>query len=185
MVTAAHDVAVVRNFCGRYEIKGVQSGMTKEKFELLECYPVDVDGQMGFKLSFFSLDSMIWYETRHPVTWNGVKLYFDIYGLGNPKIKRIYPPYPKKSDIYCVEIVGHDLLKIGYSAQAAHRVKSLETAIPFELKVLACFPGTRQDERAFHIRFKHLNCRNEWFYKDDSILEALKEASIKNRRYYQ
>ncbi len=66
-------------------------------------------------------------------------------------------------------------VKIGYSANVQTRLKDLQTASPFELRVIGTMAGTEEDERAIHQRFRHLHERGEWFRRDPELMQAIKE----------
>lgn len=54
-------------------------------------------------------------------------------------------------------------VKIGYAASPAQRLAELQTGNHLDLRVLASFPGTLEDEAALHRRFAILRIRGEWF----------------------
>jgi excisionase family DNA binding protein len=65
--------------------------------------------------------------------------------------------------IYFVKPRGRRVIKIGYAQCVGSRVKSLQTAGPDKLEVLAVVPGDQAQEQALHARFAHLRVRGEWF----------------------
>ncbi len=70
--------------------------------------------------------------------------------------------------VYFIEAIGTDRVKIGYtSSQTAEaRLRDLQTAAPFELRLLAALSGSLAVERYLHRRFaseRILPCA-EWFH---------------------
>jgi hypothetical protein len=66
--------------------------------------------------------------------------------------------------IYFVEMVGADAVKIGSSyAGVNRRVVILQTASPFELRLLGIIPGNIAEEKQLHRRFDDHLIRGEWF----------------------
>lgn len=61
--------------------------------------------------------------------------------------------------VYFIECAGR--IKIGYSADAVSRVKTLSTAAPTPLKMLGFVDGSRSLEKALHL--KPFNDHREWF----------------------
>jgi len=65
-------------------------------------------------------------------------------------------------------------LKIGFtSGNVADRVKSLQTGSPHPIEVVTVRPGSKDEERALHARFKDLNGKGEWFSESKDIVDAL------------
>lgn len=60
-------------------------------------------------------------------------------------------------------------VKIGYTERLDNRVAELQTSNAFELKILRSVPGSLNDERKLHKRFKHLHIRGEWFQLNDEL----------------
>lgn len=67
--------------------------------------------------------------------------------------------------IYFIQTGDNRYIKIGYTAatDVKKRIASIQTSIPFEVKVLATMPGTQEIERQLHKRFGGLQERGEWF----------------------
>lgn len=55
------------------------------------------------------------------------------------------------------------LFKVGQSWDCDRRAKSLKAASPFELKLLAVFPGFGNKERKIHEALQPYHTKNEWF----------------------
>jgi hypothetical protein len=60
-------------------------------------------------------------------------------------------------------------IKIGTSYDVSGRMKSLQTANPFPLKVEAILEGSFQTENGLHELFKHLRYNGEWFRLTDEL----------------
>ena len=54
-------------------------------------------------------------------------------------------------------------IKIGFSTTPERRLSAMQTGSPVRLELLAVMPGTKQDERRLHARFKAQRGRGEWF----------------------
>jgi len=84
------------------------------------------------------------------------------------------------SVVYLIEMVGHDLVKIGKTTNVSARLSTLQTGSPYELRLFAVFCGKAECgngelEESLHHSFAHLRIRGEWFKFTDEI-RALKGA---------
>ena len=62
-------------------------------------------------------------------------------------------------------------VKIGFSHDPRVRRRSLQTALPWELIMLAVRPNaTIEDEKALHGQFRHCRIRGEWFRPEYDLL---------------
>jgi hypothetical protein len=61
-------------------------------------------------------------------------------------------------------------IKIGFSVDATQRLPNLQTATPRDLRLIASFPGSEDDEASLHAHFCHLKIRGEWFTADEELL---------------
>jgi hypothetical protein len=79
----------------------------------------------------------------------------------------------KRAGVYFIRQGGH--VKIGTSGNVAERLRHGQTfaAEPFEL--LAVVDGGPREERAFHVRFRHLRGRGEWYRFDGSLKSYVRE----------
>lgn len=96
----------------------------------------------------------------------------------------IHGPLPKRIGaglIYFIEAVGGERIKIGFTAKndPSARAKELQIASPFELKVIASFPGTLDTERRMHKQFAHLRVRprGEWFRAGEDLRDFIRRIS--------
>lgn len=65
-------------------------------------------------------------------------------------------------------------IKIGYaSSSVKFRLATLQTSMPFQLKVLATTRGSLGTEAAYHRRFSHLQMRGEWFQRSVDLMEEI------------
>lgn len=78
-------------------------------------------------------------------------------------------------------IQGGDFIKIGFSTNPMARLRGLRTACPFDLKLLADIPGSKDDELQIHRMFADLHVRGEWFRNDARILAFIKQTRAKRR----
>lgn len=87
--------------------------------------------------------------------------------------------------IYFLQAEGGGPIKIGYSENVKKRRKTLQTASPKILRVLATTPGGEESERLLHERFRHLHIRGDWFRTSQDLREFIaglpknKEHSLK------
>jgi len=73
-------------------------------------------------------------------------------------------------------------IKIGYTTDIQKRIKALQTAHPFPLKLLLVINGNVDDESKLHKKFNSLRLCGEWFSPDEKLLqyiEKLKAKSVK------
>lgn len=73
-------------------------------------------------------------------------------------------PQPPEKPTYVYFMRREILIKIGISNDPLKRAQSLNAV------VLAYQPGTHDDERNFHRRFKHLRVHNEWFRPGEDLI---------------
>lgn len=56
-----------------------------------------------------------------------------------------------------------DRVKIGFSRDPQKRMRQLQTANAQRLTLLATIPGTKEDEKYLHARYRNYRGINEWF----------------------
>lgn len=73
--------------------------------------------------------------------------------------------------IYFIEAVGADAVKIGFTKHedVDRRVKQIQIASPFVIRMLGRAAGCRRVERGLHARFKADRLRGEWFRKSEEL----------------
>ncbi len=67
-------------------------------------------------------------------------------------------------------------IKIGYAADVAKRVRTLQTGNPTPLQLVGAIPGTMTDESRYHRRFAAFRVhpdRREWFRADAELVAAV------------
>lgn len=80
----------------------------------------------------------------------------------------------KTGTVYFIACEANGLVKIGYSSgPASRRLSGLQTGSPTRLTILAEVPGTREDEKAWHSRFRHLRAHGEWFQMRPELEQAI------------
>lgn len=65
------------------------------------------------------------------------------------------------SHVYFVRV--GERIKIGVSRNAISRVQEIAGHLPYGISHVLIVPGTRQDERRLHERFRRYRTRGEWF----------------------
>jgi len=65
--------------------------------------------------------------------------------------------------VYVIHAVGTNRIKIGYTTDLKARLRSLQTAAPFPLQMLANWPGTEARERRVHRYLSQFRKVGEWF----------------------
>jgi hypothetical protein len=72
--------------------------------------------------------------------------------------------------VYFIAAEPHSFVKIGWSKRSPlGRMVTLQTGCPQPLDLLACFPGTQDDERRLHRTFAALRFRGEWFFHQHKL----------------
>lgn len=66
-------------------------------------------------------------------------------------------------NVYLVEAVGSDCVKIGIARNIEQRLAGLQTSCPHTLVVRDIFKGGRKEERKLHRLLKTHRVRGEWF----------------------
>lgn len=72
-----------------------------------------------------------------------------------------------------------DRIKIGYAATGsavARRFTAIQASSPVPVDLLAAVEGTREDERAWHTRWRALRQHSEWFESTPELLRAIGEV---------
>jgi len=78
--------------------------------------------------------------------------------------------------IYFIQAGKNGPIKIGYTETNVHeRLKQLQTACPYELKLLWCIEGSQQEESNIHDRFGYEKVRGEWFHPSRLLLNFIEE----------
>jgi hypothetical protein len=94
--------------------------------------------------------------------WNRKRLYECL------KIRKLLTDKVEPGWVYFMEM--GDFVKIGWSAWPKARRDALQTANPYDIKILGAFPGCLGNELDLHEIFKHLRTRGEWFRKSPGLL---------------
>lgn len=81
------------------------------------------------------------------------------------------------SSIYVIKATGTNLVKLGFSTNVPKRLKSLQTACPYDLEVLATWPGIKANEKALHLKFAQYRRSGEWFEVGDWLPVLLREIA--------
>jgi hypothetical protein len=75
-----------------------------------------------------------------------------------------------KGNIYFIEAVGADLVKIGFTTRwVSQRLREIQTCCPFELKLLTSLEDYPGREWTAHALFATQHVRGEWYRLDDRM----------------
>ena len=80
------------------------------------------------------------------------------------KAKRNLPSAAKSHRGYVYVLKSGYFIKIGHSTDPKERVRNITTSTPGPCKMLFCFQGGPQVERALHAEFAACHYRGEWFF---------------------
>lgn len=70
------------------------------------------------------------------------------------------------------------LIKIGKSTNPTNRAVNMQVGSGEDLDIILTLPGTRRDERKFHIQFRGQRERGEWFREEGRLHAFLKERDL-------
>jgi hypothetical protein len=79
--------------------------------------------------------------------------------------------------VYLISTGDPTMVKIGFSANFTHRLRSLRTASPVEPQVLLTVSGGRELETELHHRFKEHHIRREWYRLAPEIVAFIAAAA--------
>jgi hypothetical protein len=72
-----------------------------------------------------------------------------------------------------------NFVKIGTTSNLDQRLASMLTDNPVEVEVLLIVPGSKEQEKTFHARFKEFHHRREWFRLDGELAEWIEKERSK------
>ncbi|MFJ7176426.1 GIY-YIG nuclease family protein [Streptomyces massasporeus] len=93
--------------------------------------------------------------------------------LSEHPVEQLPQPPEKETHIYFMR--REILIKIGISNDPRKRAQSLNAVL------LAQLPGSSDDERNFHRRFKHLRVHNEWFRPGEDLIGYINKLRKEQR----
>ena len=110
---------------------------------------------------------------RHTLeTWGSTDNYY------RHKFNEAEKPKPEPmGTIYFVSYHDGGPIKIGYTTNLNERMRHLQTASPYDMKLLAKVSGDTLVERWFHAEFAEHNLRGEWFEPAQPILDEIERLS--------
>lgn len=95
--------------------------------------------------------------------WDGMKRCAAVLDFLTPeKAAEMFAPATRPESVVYI-IRCQDFVKIGTTNDLGLRLSNMRGAIPFDLTVVARFPGDRTLEKTLHARFKAHRHRYEWF----------------------
>lgn len=87
------------------------------------------------------------------------------------------PPAPRARGtgyIYFIRCINDDgFIKIGFAVSPNDRLINMAVGAPYEMEIIRIAPGTIDDEKALHNRFRHAHQRGEWFRPTPDLMELL------------
>lgn len=87
--------------------------------------------------------------------------------------RKIHDEESHSQTIYFVSSEEMEFIKIGITKDLKDRMKKLQNASPFNLKVLRTVKGEMAHEVALHRRFARLQHNREWFRVDLELLQFI------------
>ncbi len=78
--------------------------------------------------------------------------------------------------VYVVQANGY-YVKIGRAQNISERLRSMQTASPVPLRLLAIPSRNPDDEKSFHQRLKKSHVRGEWFRMDEQVVNFIREVT--------
>lgn len=114
------------------------------------------------------------FRRRYPTTWRGFLRKAGVPTTWRGVLRQMERARRESAraggqKVYFVEMVGHDLVKIGVSSDPEGRLRTLQTGNPNQLRLLAVFPGGRPLEEHLHRLFRPYHINLEWFHLADPI----------------
>ena len=89
-----------------------------------------------------------------------------------PSLKRITSN--RKGFVYFVQSVGGEAIKIGFAKDVRKRLRALQGASPYQLKVLLVLEGGQKFETELHRKFKKSKLMNEWYKPSTDLIDFIK-----------
>lgn len=80
------------------------------------------------------------------------------------------------AQVYFIEAVGLDLVKIGYAVDLEKRFTNLMTASPAALTLLGVLPGGAKLEMELHAKLADHRAHGEWFHKTPEVMAVVATA---------
>lgn len=105
-----------------------------------------------------------------------LKAFDDACPIKNPPVK-VKRPWPRDGWVYFAHDAANNSVKIGFSANAAKRIRSLQTGSSTPLTLLGKMKGSEADERELHQRFCSLHIKGEWFRAEPELLTFISEVT--------
>ncbi len=78
------------------------------------------------------------------------------------------------TSVYFIQSGVDGPIKIGVSADPVARMAQMQTGMPHTLRLLAFYPGTRDDEQNLHKRLATFRIRGEWFHPSEEVFAAVR-----------
>lgn len=83
---------------------------------------------------------------------------------------------PRPAWIYFLR--ANSWVKIGWTRNLASRLRELQVASPFRLRVLGVLPGAFDVERMLHRRYHRFWIRGEWFHAASEIVDFARTSCL-------
>ena len=74
--------------------------------------------------------------------------------------------------VYWIQCDGGPI-KIGFSVNPEKRLRELQAANPYPLRILGTVRALKDDERDLHLRFAQHRVRGEWFAPTKAVLDGV------------
>ncbi len=117
--------------------------------------------------------------------WEGEKLAAELalqkYIEGRPIVVGAQTNQCRQTYIYFITATNREFpIKIGLTQSGKSRFGALQTALPYDLQILGCYPiEGPAAEKMIHNKFNHLRLRGEWFERAPELMEFIQGLSPK------
>ena len=83
--------------------------------------------------------------------------------------------------IYFIQMGDVGPIKIGFTKDIGKRILSLQTSIPYPLKLLCFFPGNEDMEKKIHSCLPEIRIEGEWFLPHPLLLREIEGEKWSNK----
>lgn len=100
--------------------------------------------------------------------------------VGADKVLRSNEVQANYTRLYFMGIEPAGPVKIGITYDITRRLRHIQMACPYEVSLIADFPGSRSIEAELHRRFAAHRMKGEWFNRVDEIMDEIDRLKGEN-----